>query len=103
MKEFTIEGRFECGLDAAVAGKVWCFVNVNGERYAARLGVAVANEPGYIPIPEHWAHADTYDEMDRHAEALNIAEGIDVRTAALIVISTMGGRPYVRVVEPQEA
>jgi hypothetical protein len=75
-----------------LAGKVWCFVNVIGEHYPARLGIAVANEPGYIPIPEHWAHADSYDEMDRHAEELNLAEGHDVLSAAKIVLSSMRGK-----------
>lgn len=92
LKPFTFEGRFECGLDDIVRGKVWCFVNVVGEHYPARLGIAIANEPGYNPIPEHWCHADSYDELDRHAEDLNLAEGIDVKLAARIVCSTMGGQ-----------
>ena len=97
MKEFSAEGRFECGLDAIVQGKVWCFVNVVGDNYAARLGVAIANEQGYVPIPEFWANADSYDEMDRHAEALNKAEGLDVLTATRIVCSTMGFKRFEQV------
>jgi hypothetical protein len=89
LKPLTKEGRFECGLDDAVKGKVWCFVNVVGENYPARLGIAFANEPGYCPIPEFWCHADNYNELDRHAEELNKAEGIDVLQAAKIVCSSM--------------
>lgn len=89
LKPFTAEGRFECGLDTIVAGKVWAFVNVVGENYPARLGIAIANEPGYVPIPEHWCHADSYDELDRHAEQLNEAEGLSVLEAVRIVCSTM--------------
>jgi hypothetical protein len=96
LKPFTKEGRFECGLDDIVKGKVWCFVNVVGENYPARLGVAIANEPGYVPIPEFWCHADDYSELDRHAEELNNAEGIDVREAARIVLSSMRPAPAKR-------
>jgi hypothetical protein len=94
MKEFTKEGRFECGLDAAVKGKTWAFVAVVGEHYPARLGVAIANESGFMPIPEHWCNADDYDAMEAHAEALNTAEGLNPRQAAEIQCSTMGGRRY---------
>lgn len=89
LKPFTPEGRFECGLDALVAGKRWAFVPVVGELNAAALGVAIADEPGFLPIPETWAHADDYAAMESHAEALNLAEGLDPKAAALIVISSM--------------
>ncbi len=89
LKEFTAEGRFECGLDAIVSGKIWCFVNVTGEHYAARLGVAIANEAGYIPIPEFWCNSDDYNALGAHADKLNADEGIDPLQAARIVCSTM--------------
>lgn len=92
LKRFTAEGRHECGLDALVAGKRWAFVAVTGERRAAALGVAVQDEAGYHPVPEHWAWADDLGEMQMHAEALNAAEGLDGRTAAQIVASTMRTR-----------
>jgi hypothetical protein len=92
LKPLTFEGRFECGLDDIVKGKVWAFVAVTGEHYGARLGIAIANENGYNPVPEFWAHADTHDEMQAHADELNEKEGKDKRLAAEIVCSTMGGR-----------
>lgn len=100
MKPFTPEGRFECGLDEVLKAKAvkageWAFVAVIGENFGARLGVAIANESGYVPIPEHWAHADDLDDLEEHAQTLNAQEGIGPRTAALIMVSTMGGRRFV--------
>jgi hypothetical protein len=92
MKKLSAEGRFEAGIDEVVKGKVWAFVAVTGEHYGARLGIAIANEQGYNPIPEFWANADTYGEMSAHADELNEAEGKDKMLAAEIVCSTMGGR-----------
>lgn len=104
MKEFTREGRFECGLDEVLKAHgakpgQWAFIAVIGDHCAARLGVAMANESGYVPIPETWANADSYDEMEAHAEALNLAEGVPAKTAALIQVSTMGGRKFVPLTE----
>jgi len=87
LKPFTGEGRFECGLDEIVVGKVWAFVAI--VESPMRLGVAIANERGYVPIPTTWCRADEYDEMVRHADELNEAEGVDRRTAATIVASSM--------------
>jgi hypothetical protein len=89
LKPFTPEGRFESGLDPIVEGKRWAFVAVLGEANPARLGVAVAGEPGYYPIPEFWCHADDYGVMRAHADALNAERGLDLRSAAQIVASTM--------------
>lgn len=97
LKPLTAEGRFECGLDEAVAKKPdWCFVAVMGEHCGARLGIAIANEQGYWPIPEYWANADTLPELQAHADELNKAEGLTLQDAMLIQVSTMGGRRYVR-------
>lgn len=94
LKLLTAEGRFECGLAEVVAGKVWAFApvvpNVPGPLFG--LGVAIANEPGYIPIPLHWVHADTYEEAADHADELNRAEGLDDKTAYRIIASTMKSR-----------
>ena len=89
MKPFSAEGRFECGMDALVEGKVWAFVPVIGHNYPAALGIAVANEPGYYPIPEFWCYGDCWDQMAQHADQLNAAEGKDRKSAAVIVASTM--------------
>lgn len=92
IKKLSMEGRFECGLDDVVKNKVWAFVAVVGEHSPARLGIAIANEQGYNPIPEYWAHGDDLHELQAHADELNEAEGKDKRLAAEIICSTMGGR-----------
>jgi hypothetical protein len=92
LKPLTFEGRFECGLDEVVKNKIWAFVAVTGENYGARLGIAIANQRGYTPIPEHWAHADSHDVMQQHADDLNEKEGLTRLQAVQIVCSTMDGR-----------
>lgn len=89
LKRFTREGRFECGLDSIVSGRRWAFVAVIGEDNPAALGVAIENEAGYHPIPEHWAHAANLHTMQTHADELNAEEGLDPRAAAQIVASSM--------------
>ncbi len=97
MKKLSAEGRFESGLDEIGKGKVWAFVPVLGERHEAALGIAVANEPGYHPLPEFWAHG-SYDEMSEHADELNAAEGKSVEESMRIICSTM--RPVKPAMEP---
>lgn len=92
LKKFTKEGRFECGLDELVAGKAWAFVPVLAPERSGSvfgLGVAVANEPGYYPVPLHWCHADTWDEAQAHAVELNREEGISEDAEMRIVCSSM--------------
>jgi hypothetical protein len=89
MKRLSEEGRFECGLDEVVKGKCWAFTCVLGEHYNFRLGVAIANEPGYYPVPEFWCHGDSYDEMHRHVDELNDKEGLTQDEAARIMCSSM--------------
>lgn len=89
IKQLTAEGRFECGLAGLTAGKAWAFVAVLGQGNSYGLGVAIANEPGYHPIPLTWCHGDDWDEMSGHADALNKVEGLGVEAAARIVCSTM--------------
>ena len=91
LKPFTTEGRFECGLDEIVAGKVWAFVPVIGPvgGPGTALGVAVANERGYHPVPVYWCHADTWAEMETHVDELNAAEGLSEDEYMRIVATTM--------------
>jgi hypothetical protein len=89
LKRFTAEGRFECGLDALVAGKRWAYVAVTGEDHPVALGVAIEGEAGYHPVPEGWAHAANHVLMQGHVDQLNAAEGLDRKAAAQIVASTM--------------
>ena len=70
LKPLTMLARVELELDANFAGKLWCFSPHVGET-AYFLGVSVANEAGYTPIPLHWCHADNLAEITAHADALN--------------------------------
>jgi hypothetical protein len=88
MKKLSSDGRFECGLAEATAGKVWAFVAVTGQIEGGALGVAMANEAGYWPISETWVRG-TYDEMQEHADELNEAEGIGRDEAMRIICSSM--------------
>ena len=89
MKKLSFEGRHECGLNAIVAGKDYAFVAVLGEEHPARIGVAIRNEPGYYPVPEHWAHADTLEDMQAHVDELNAEAGLTLREAAVIIATSM--------------
>jgi adenine/guanine phosphoribosyltransferase-like PRPP-binding protein len=88
MKKFTQEARFDCGLDEVVSGKLWAFVAVVDSR-GISLGVAVANEPGYMPVPRSFCHGDTYDAMHAHAMELNRDEGLTEEAAMRIICSSM--------------
>ena len=91
MKNFTLEGRVECGLDDVVAGKAVALVVVpNTDGWG--LGLAIANEAGYIPIPRHWCRADAgeHKEIARHADELNREWfGLEPLAALRIIGSTM--------------
>lgn len=89
LKKLTFEGRFECGFDKIGHGKVRALTPTI-QPGGIGLGIAVANERGYYPVPLHWCRADTYDEMDAHADELN-KELFNLlpRAAAVIVASSM--------------
>jgi hypothetical protein len=59
------------------------------------LGIAVANENGYTPIPLGWARYATFDSAADHADQLNrevlALSGDD---EFRIIASTMGGMRY---------
>jgi hypothetical protein len=89
MQKLTAEGRFEAGIDGIVAGKVWAFVAAYPPRTdICGLGIAIANEPGFYPVPLTWANG-TFDEMSDHADELNLAEGLNIMAATKIVLSSM--------------
>jgi hypothetical protein len=59
------------------------------------LGVAVANERGYFPVPLGWARYATYDAAADHADRLNTQVlGLTTADAFRIIASTMGGMRY---------
>lgn len=92
MKKLSAEGRFDSNIDEMLAGKVWAFTSVIAHD-GIGLGAAVANEPGYYPIPLSFAFVefgqDAYDEMSAHADELNEAMGLDEEAAMKIVASSM--------------
>jgi hypothetical protein len=92
-KYLTTEGRFECGLDKLVEGKKYAFTAVitGDDEFPYGLGVAVENEPGYYPIPAHWAHSTEYERMCNHADVLNAQLGMTPRQSMKIIASSMKG------------
>jgi hypothetical protein len=58
-----------------------------------KLGVAVANEPGYSPLPLSWCNIamgpDAYDRISDYADIMNRRLGLTGRQAMQIVASTM--------------
>ena len=82
-------------------GGVFAFVAVMHDHEShdgktrACLGVAVANSPGYHPVPQFYFAADRHEDADSKADALNRdILGISDEDATAIQISTMGGQPY---------
>jgi hypothetical protein len=77
----------------AFAGQAYAFVSVYHEG-AWRLGVAVANEPGYCPITGKIFSGSA--ESERWANGLNVHIGLSEKQAFAIVSSTMReGQPVV--------
>jgi len=105
LKPYTIEGRYESGFEEATRGKICAFVALAIDSTATikipgspfGLGIAVANEQGYTPVPAVWCHSDNMDEMREHAKALNHELfHLDDVTAIEIILSTMRRRSRVR-------
>lgn len=90
--DITTENLEAAILDQQAAGmfhdKVYCFTRVYHEG-AWRIGVAVANEDGYHPVPKKFT---TEAEARDWAERLNKHIGVEDDHAVDIIASTMGGR-----------
>lgn len=100
LKPLTFEGRFESGFNELTEGKTCALVAVWSET-AWGLGIAVANEDGYYPVPLHWCHSDDHDAMYAHADQLNKELfGHDATAAAKIICTTMRGS---RSIAPRSA
>lgn len=84
-----IEGYFQACRDTFdKKGHGWAFTCVvctdgGGE---AQLGVAEYNIGGYTPV---WVYFDSYEEAARCADELNARLGLDKKTAAKIICSSM--------------
>jgi len=85
---FTRAARQHARIDEVVAGREWAYVAVIGQRHNAALAIAFLGEPDYYRIPDDYVHGDSLREMQRHADELNHAEGVDRDAAARIVVST---------------
>lgn len=81
-------------LDQVVAGTFggvdYAFTVVIGDGGFA-LAVAIANEPGYYPTNKTF---ETEAEAYEWADGLNTHIGLTATEAARIIVSTMGGLPY---------
>jgi hypothetical protein len=62
--------------------------------FHAALGIAIANERGYTPVPMGWARFTSWDAAEANANQLNKHLGLDALEEMRIVASTMGGRRY---------
>lgn len=91
MKKLSLLGRAELGIAELFAGKCYAYVPVIAGSCIG-LGIAVANEPGYSPIPTFWAWASTWAEMDAHADELNCELGLNDEAAMRIVASSMAAQ-----------
>ena len=58
------------------------------------IGIAVANERGYTPVPIGWARFQRLDIAQSNADVLNKHLGLDAKREFEIVASTMGGRRF---------
>ena len=60
----------ELEIEKKFAGKAYAFTPVMKGSFIG-LGIAVANEPGYSPVPMTFCHGDNHAEMEAHAEEAN--------------------------------
>lgn len=92
IKKLSLEGLFECGALEIAKGKAAAFTPVI-QRHGMGLGLAIANETGYYPVPLYWCHGDNWDELSDHADELNREHfDLDERAAMVIVASTMSAQ-----------
>lgn len=76
-------------VDNITNGKVACFVS-NWTEHGLRLGIAIANEYGYIPCPCYFKEGTKHDRGQEVLEELNrIIFGLNDEAAMLIVTSSM--------------
>jgi hypothetical protein len=89
MKKLSNLAIAELGIGEMMVGKAYAYVAVmSGNTYG--LGLAVANESGYNPIPLHWAQADSFDTAHDMADELNRdLLGLNEMAATRIICSTM--------------
>lgn len=94
IKKLTAEGIFECGFDDVIRGRLCALIAVlrgPGELYG--LGIAVANEAGYVPVPLFWCSGDELRELEEHVADLNRELlDLDQKEVDDVIASTMSTR-----------
>jgi hypothetical protein len=86
MRELSIEKQHD--VEQAFKGKMWAYIAVVHPQEGGALGVAVANEAGYSPVPAFFAHG-SYSEMVEEANRLNKARGMSIDCALRIQCSSI--------------
>lgn len=81
------------------ASKVWCFSAVMQDG-AYGLGIAIANTPGYVPLPLSEACSESYEQMWKHANHLNDRLGWPQAYTMRIIGSTMAAQNVKNGVAP---
>lgn len=92
-KKLTALSIAELGIGELMAGKTYAYVGVmSGDTFG--LGLAIANEPGYNPIPLHFAQADTFDAAHDMADELNrdVLELNDTAAMRIVCSSIAAGK-----------
>ena len=91
-KPLSFEGWFECGGIELSEGKLAALVAVI-QPEGIGLGLAIANDPGYYPIPRYWCRGNDWSQMKEHADNMNLTLlKLDAEQACKIVASTMRGK-----------
>lgn len=88
MKSLSNQMILELEIAAKFAGKSWAYAAVLDKNYGAALGIAVANEAGYSPVPAFFCNG-TYAEMSKEADRLNAERGLGKEESVRIVCSSM--------------
>lgn len=79
-------------VDDITAGKLTCFIG-NFTNAGEQLGIAVANEWGYIPTPAYFKSGITHDKAEEILTALNKEVfDLDEKICDQIVLSSMRKR-----------
>ena len=79
----------------AFRGKLWAYTAiVDKDGYG--LGIAVANEAGYSPVPKFFTQLKSYKDAVAMADSLNTERGLDKRTSIEITCSSMAAGKVVK-------
>lgn len=76
-------------IEESFKGKLWTYTPAC--RAECKIGVAVANEPGFTPIPHNMTRdcGDRYNEQKAYCDALNTERGQTKKESLEIVSSSI--------------